>query len=269
MNCSRHFLHLRKNTILLHHAAVNNRIGEPFVELLSVDSTNNYAIEMIHNSKPTHGTVYFAYQQFAGKGQRGKQWQTHPGENITMSAVLDTSLLQVSHLFALSVSMALGCYDFFKSYAPLNLSLKWPNDLYHNDRKAGGVLIENIIRGKDWQNAVAGIGLNINQTYFDPTIVNPVSLKQITCRTYEIVPLAKELCAFLEKRFNQLLQGEIAVLLQEYNAVLYRHGEVVKFKKDNVVFEGVVRKVNSSGQLIIDAGIEQAFEVGEIEWLIS
>jgi BirA family biotin operon repressor/biotin-[acetyl-CoA-carboxylase] ligase len=261
-------LNLRKNTILLHHAAVNNPIGNPFIELLSVDSTNNYAMQMVHKGNCTHGTVYFAYQQFAGKGQRGKQWQTHAGENITMSAVLDTSSLEVSNLFSLSIAVALGVHDFFSSFVFENVFIKWPNDLFYNDRKAGGILIENIIRGKYWQNAIAGIGININQTYFGTSISNAISLKQITGKSYEPVQLAKELCVFLDKRFMQLLNNKADILLKEYNSVLYKHEKLMKFKKENIVFEGIVKDVNATGQLIIEAGVEQTFDVGEIEWLI-
>src|SRR5690349_4477381 len=114
-------LNLRKNTILLRHDAVNNPIGEPFIEMLSVDSTNNYAMQMLHQGDATHGMVYFAYQQFAGKGRRGKQWQTHPGENIIMSVVLDTSSLEVSNLFSLSSAIALGVHDFFHSFVLENV----------------------------------------------------------------------------------------------------------------------------------------------------
>jgi len=253
----------------LRHTVVNNPIGNPFIELLSVDSTNNYATQMVHYGEAKHGTVYFAYRQFAGKGQRGKQWQTHPGENITMSVVLDTSSLEVSKLFALSAGIALGVYDFFRLFVSKNVFIKWPNDLYCNDRKAGGILIENIIRGKEWQNAIAGIGININQTYFDPSITNAISLKQITGEVYEPVQLARELCTFLEKRFHQLLHSALPDLLREYNSILYKQGEQVKFKKDSVVFEGTVKEVNINGQLILEAGVEQAFNVGEIEWLIN
>src|SRR3954447_16190844 len=165
-------------------------------------------MEMLRQGHSKHGTVYFACEQFAGKGQRGKQWQTHPGENIIISAVLNTSFLHVSNLFILSISMALGAHDFFSSFVPDNVFLKWPNDLYYNDRKTGGILIENIIRGKDWQNTVAGIGININQTSFDPSIVNVTSLKLITGKEYKPVQLAKDLCAFLENRYKQLLNHE-------------------------------------------------------------
>jgi BirA family biotin operon repressor/biotin-[acetyl-CoA-carboxylase] ligase len=262
-------LNLCKNTISLSASTINNHLGIPFIELLSIDSTNNYAMEQLRKNSAAHGTVYFAHEQFKGKGQRTKQWHSKQGENIILSAVLNTSFLYVSHQFFLSMTIALATYDFFKFYASKNVSIKWPNDLYWCDRKAGGILIENIISGNDWQWAVAGIGININQTIFNDSVTNAVSLKQITGKSYQPVALAKELCEHIEKRYRQLLNNETALLLHEYNSVLYKQGQLIKLKKGNVVFEALIRKVNENGQLLINAGTEQTYNVGEIEWIVN
>lgn len=249
---------------------INNHLGTPFIELLSVDSTNNYAMQQVHKGLVKHGIAYFAHEQFKGKGQRNKEWYTTTGENIILSVVLNTSSLQVSHPFSLSIAVALGVYDFFKSYTVINVSIKWPNDLYWCDRKAGGILIENIFRGKNWQWTVAGMGININQTKFHPSVANVVSLKQITGKTYQPVALAKELCKHLEKRYCRLLNGEAELLHAEYNSILYKNGERVKFKKENTIFEALIKEVNLNGQLLVEINNEQqAFNVGEIEWTID
>ena len=85
-----------------------------------------------------HGYTCFAHHQTDGKGQRGKQWYTLKGENITMSVVLNTSCLQVSGQFGLSMATALATYDFFNQITLKDSTIKWPNDLYWRDRKAGG-----------------------------------------------------------------------------------------------------------------------------------
>ncbi|HXL57981.1 MAG TPA: biotin--[acetyl-CoA-carboxylase] ligase [Chitinophagaceae bacterium] len=247
---------------------INNPIGVPFIEIYSLDSTNNYAMQQLQKSMSQHGTAYFAHEQFAGKGQRGKQWHARPGENIILSVVLDTSYLQVSKQFGLSMAVAMATHDFFAQRALKDTFVKWPNDLYWGDRKAGGILIENIIRGKDWQWAIAGIGININQTIFDPSITNAVSLKQITGKTYDPVQLAKELCNSLNLRYNQLINQGTELLLIEYNAVLYKHGQSIKLKKANVSFNAILKEVNEYGQLVVEASAEQTFNVGEIEWVV-
>src|SRR4051812_423855 len=162
-------------------------------------------MEQLQKGVTQHGVAYFAYHQYAGKGQRGRQWHAAAGENIILSVVLNASHLQVSKQFALSMAIAMAVHDLFSSYALNNTFVKWPNDLYCCDRKAGGILIESIIRGKHWQWSIAGIGININQTKFDSVVVNAISLKQITGKTYDPVQLAKELCGHLNQRYNQLI----------------------------------------------------------------
>jgi len=153
-----------------------------------------------------HGTLFFAYEQWAGKGQRGRSWTSTPGENIVLSAVLEPLALQPSQAFSLSVCVALACHDLFSRYAgPESTSIKWPNDLYWNDRKAGGILIENHFQGDRWPLAIAGMGININQVEFSAMARNPVSLRQITGRTFRAAELARELGSFLDQRYSALI----------------------------------------------------------------
>src|SRR5262245_13678878 len=100
-----------KNTNLLSNPMGNKMIGQPFTILESVDSSNNYAMGRVHARMATHGEVFLALEQTAGKGQMGRRWLSHPGENIMMSLVLDSSTLPPAGVFSLSMAMALGCYD--------------------------------------------------------------------------------------------------------------------------------------------------------------
>ena len=246
---------------------INSPIGAPFFELIEVGSTNSYAIERIQANLAEHGTTYFAHSQTAGKGQRGKQWITEPSTNIIISSVVDTSFLSLNNQFLFSVSIALGCKDFLAQYAGEETAIKWPNDIYWRDRKAAGILIENTIRGQEWQWAVVGIGMNINQTTFSPELKNPVSLKQITGKTFNTVALAKELCASLEKRYKQLKQSNYQELLQEYNRHLFKRNEKVLLRKGNINFEATIKEVNEYGQLLVDNAIQNSFEFGEVAWV--
>src|SRR5450755_322744 len=148
----------------------------------------------VQTGMASQGTIFFAHEQLAGKGQRGKSWSSQPGENIIMSVVLEPEFLPVSRQFPLSACVALACHDFFSRYAGARETfIKWPNDLYWRDRKAGGILIENSFRGNKWMAAIAGIGVNINQVSFPETVRNPVSLRQITGRNHDAVKMAGEL----------------------------------------------------------------------------
>ncbi|HUM64961.1 MAG TPA: biotin--[acetyl-CoA-carboxylase] ligase, partial [Chitinophagaceae bacterium] len=165
----------------------DTRIGEPFIELLSVDSTNNYALTQVRAGLAQHGTAFFAHEQLAGKGQRGKSWTAAPDSSLILSVVVDPHPLAIGQQFQLSACIALAGLALLRKYAGGNVAIKWPNDLYWRDRKAGGILIENIIGAKtvetrsanedpsygEWQWAIVGIGINLNQEFFPEELKNP------------------------------------------------------------------------------------------------
>ena len=243
-------------------------IGNPFIELSEIPSTNSYAIDNIQANLAVHGAAYFAHKQTEGKGQRGKQWLTEPSSNIILSCVVDTSFLLLNHQFPFSACIAVAAKDFFSKYAGDETSIKWPNDIYWRDRKAAGILIENVVRGQQWSWAVVGIGININQTTFSPTLKNPVSLKQITGKTFDVVKLAKELCTYLENRYQQLKSGDNIAILEEYNRNLFRKNENVLFNKGTDSFYCTIKGVDETGRLLVTGINQESFSFGEVEWVI-
>lgn len=243
-------------------------IGNPFTELAEVDSTNNYAMAHALQGTANHGHAWFAWWQTAGKGSRGKTWAAAPGQNIALSILLSPFPLVSAYSFYLSAAVALATYDFFKGFAGDETSIKWPNDIYWRDRKAAGILIENNMRGNAWHWAVAGMGVNINQTEFASSLVNPVSLKQITGKTYDIIAMAKMLCNCLQVRYGQLQQDKESIL-HHYNAALYKRGEMVKLKKNNAVFSCTIKEVNAFGQLEIANAPQLQVDFGEVEWVLK
>ena len=243
------------------------KTGSNIVVLPSVDSTNIYAMQEVHADMAKHGTIYFAMEQTAGKGQRGRKWHSTPGENIMISAIFSLQGCSTDKQFLFSIAVALGCYDFYKSLAGDEVSVKWPNDIYWRDRKAGGILIENLIQGQDWKWAIAGIGLNINQTVFDHSISrDPVSLKQITGKTFDPIILTRQLSDHLEQRWQQFLLAP-GSLLDNYNQVLFKKGETIALKKGSRKFMGRIQGVDDRGQLIAITSMEERFSHGEVEWL--
>jgi BirA family biotin operon repressor/biotin-[acetyl-CoA-carboxylase] ligase len=248
-------------------------LGTPFIELQSVDSTNNYALAQIHANMAQPGTCYFAHEQTSGKGQRGKSWATERGTNIILSIVLKPDFLQPFQQFQLSACVAVGARQFFSEYDNDSIKIKWPNDIYWQDRKLGGILIENVIRTHDqgsgrWEWAVVGIGVNINQVNFATELKNPVSLKQITGKNFNQIELAKTLCKFIDDFYKKLANKEASSILAIYNRFLYKKGEMVKLKQDNRIFSGVIKNVTPMGQLVVQHSIEEQFDFGEIEWLM-
>lgn len=263
-NDKKHYFSCRKITLKIFPV-----IGQPFIVFNTIDSTNNYAMEQVNQGGVTPGTTWFAMEQTAGKGQRGKQWHSPPGENLMMTTVLEPRMLALSHQFMLSASIALAARDFFVKYAGDETCIKWSNDLYWRDRKAGGILIENVLRGGHWQYAIVGIGININQAEFAPQLPNPVSLRHITGLEWDAIELAKVLCGCIQQRFDALHPSMFDELLAEYKSSLFRWQQKGFYRQGEEYFEAVLRDVMPDGRLVLEKnGEKMLLGFGEVEFVI-
>ncbi len=246
-------------------------LGEPFNELDTVDSTNNYALSKAYAGLTRHGEVFFAREQELGKGQRGKTWAATPGSSILMSIVIQPEI-PPHQQFHLSAAIAVAVAEAFSNWAGDATRIKWPNDIYWHDRKAGGILIENIIRSglngeAQWRFAIAGIGINLNQSSFPENLSNPVSLLQITGSQSDPVKFAKEICEVVNETYTELCRRGPERILKTYNDRLYSKDQVYIFRQGNRRFEATVKAVTSEGRLVLEHAIIEEFGWGEIEWL--
>lgn len=196
-------------------ATPNVILGEPLIELSTIDSTNIYAMAQIKAGLAKTGSCFRADYQTHGKGQHGRVWESSKGQNILCSYILELKKLDAlkkwtpTDQIGFSAAIALGIRAFFDAYTNGDTKIKRPNDIYWRDRKAGGILIENLLKGKEWTWAVIGIGININQTVFSPEAPNPVSLKQITGLDWDILSLQEALSKALTKSIQDwLMEGD-------------------------------------------------------------
>lgn len=243
-------------------------LGKPLIILSTVDSTNNHAMRLIREGKAASGMVIFALEQTQGKGQRGRNWHSESGKNIMMSTLIGAEQFSFKEQFPVSATIAMACCDLFSKYAGEETRIKWPNDLYWRDRKAGGILIENTIREGKWEWIVAGTGININQVDFSNISLQAVSLKQISGKTYDSLELANELIEHIERRMQMLQLHGALQMLDAFNALLYKKDEEVSFRKKQIVFKAKVRGVNIKGELEIERGFTETIRHGEVEWML-
>lgn len=241
-------------------------VPENMLVLDSVDSTNNYAMALIQKGKRSEIKPVFAMEQTHGKGRRGKQWESNKRANIILSIPMQMQWLPISQQFQLSAAVALSCHALFSKYVFSKVFIKWPNDIFINDSKAGGILIENIIKGTLWQWSVIGIGLNINQQNFEELSLKATSLKLATGKSYDTLNLAEELILLVLKRIEELKSGNFGKTLEEYNQHLFARNKMVKLKKENILFETKIVDVSSSGQLITKDAFERRFDFDEVEF---
>ena len=207
-------------------ATPNILLGAPLIELSTIDSTNIYAMAQIKAGLAKSGSCFRADFQTQGKGQHGRVWESSKGQNILCSYILELEKLDALKKWAptdqigFSAAIALGAMAFFAAFAGSETKIKKPNDIYFRDRKAGGILIENLVRGKEWTWAVIGIGMNINQSSFSSAAVNsvssnPISLQEITNKIWDLKQMQQHLSEALSNAIQNWLQlGEAATLNQ-------------------------------------------------------
>ncbi len=239
------------------------------IKLDSVDSTNNYAKKLLLEQKPADGTLVFALEQHSGRGQMGNTWQTEAGKNLTASYIFYPDFLAADEQFYLNMAVSLAVKDFCESLLPDEIKIKWPNDIYWHDKKLGGILIENTISGTRLASSVIGIGINLNQTDFDPHLPNPVSFSQIANKQFELENTLDMLSAYIEKYYLQLRQRHFNFLDKGYTVALYRFQQTYEFKKGEQLIRGEIEGVAKDGRLILNSqGKHLRFAFKEIEYIL-
>lgn len=228
-------------------------IGKVLLQFPTLKSTNNYAINLLAKSKPTEGTVVITNNQVEGRGQFGSTWESKEGKNITLSVILYPAFLPLSKQFYLNMVVALAIYDTLSGLTEVqDLAIKWPNDIYINNNKVGGILIQNALSGKSIKSSVVGIGLNINQTEFSSVAANPTSLLLEKGSEYDVEEITEQLLKSLEVRYLQLKANRLDELRADYLSVLYRRNTSATYiRKDGTEFIGKILGVETAGRLRI------------------
>ncbi|MFK7796056.1 MAG: biotin--[acetyl-CoA-carboxylase] ligase [Aureispira sp.] len=233
-------------------------IGKVAIYKSSLDSTNAQAKLLLSKSNPIEGTAIYAGYQTAGKGQFGSSWQSVAKENILLSIILYPKFLLVEQQFRLHQVVALAVHDLLSTYLQPadSLQIKWPNDIYYQHQKLGGILIENELKGAYLESAVIGLGLNVNQTIFPAPLQRATSLQCHTGNTYDVVELIGEFCWYLEQRYLQLRAQQHTTLEAEYLQLLYGYQEWRSFQEaaTGKYFRGKIIGLDSRGLLQVQSG---------------
>ena len=196
-------------------------------------------------------------------------WFAQPGKNLTFSILFKPSFLKITEQFDLVRAVSLGVFDAFEPLLGSGLKIKWPNDIYYDDQKLGGMLIENMIQGGQIKNAIAGIGLNINQENFPEWLPKAVSLKQILHTDYDLPALLSEICRNVEAWYLKLKAGKVSDVRNTYLSRLYWLNEPRTYKTKDGLFKGVIKEVGYNGILKVENNNreELEFSLKEIEFI--
>ncbi|MEJ6617293.1 MAG: biotin--[acetyl-CoA-carboxylase] ligase [Crocinitomicaceae bacterium] len=238
------------------------QIGRKIIHLESVDSTNNYIANLLKEGILEDGTVILADEQFAGKGQRNAEWLTKPGENLTFSFFLSNVNLSVQNQYFLTCTVSISLVQLFNKFG-LDAKIKWPNDIYVNNKKIAGVLIENQLSSSHIKNSIIGIGLNINQREFDGLNATSILLETEARKTpMEVLYSFIEMFNSSWKNFSQRMLPRVK---SDYISNLFQLNELKNYEDSRGDFEGIIRNVLDSGHLVIERnGEEQHYGLKEI-----
>lgn len=223
-------------------------------------STNELAAQALKKSKIIEGTAFIAEHQTQGKGQRGRIWQSYPNQNILVSYIYYPKFLKADQQFYLIKAVSLAIKDLLDKYLMDKARIKWPNDIYINDLKITGILIESSMKGSFMGSSIIGIGLNVNQKEFSDH-VNATSLVLETGIGCNLEMLFSELSYHLEQRYLMLKKNPRS-LDKEYEQALYRLNKKTRFELEGLNTEMTVLGVDELGQLKVANDNGELFHYG-------
>jgi BirA family transcriptional regulator, biotin operon repressor / biotin---[acetyl-CoA-carboxylase] ligase len=237
-------------------------------KLKEVNSTNLVAGKL-PNGTP-EGSVIWAEYQTQGRGQGENYWESSKRENLTFSILVYPTFLKAVQQFYLSKIISLSVADFLSLYTT-QVCIKWPNDIYIGEKKAAGILIENALERDFIGESIVGIGININQELFLSNAPNPVSLKQVTGKNYDLKEMLGIFLDIFEFRYGMLKDADYTTIDENYLNVLFRKGSSAQFKSDNKIFTGIIDNVEETGELVIidNAGKIRKFLHKEVEFVLE
>ena len=253
-----------------------------YTYLAETASTNTYAKENIQYF-PCGFSVIYTPNQTAGRGMDTNSWESEADKNISFSIVCHPKMVKPSEQFILSMAIAVDIVKTLQHYIPEekdNFRIKWPNDIYWKDKKLGGILIENSLKGFRIDTCIIGIGININQEKFLSDAPNPVSLKQISGENYNKTEIMKSICErykktlqiieFLEDQDNRSLSIGYTSIRANYHRMLYRYDNEWHAFQDTEIFHAKIKKVQDDGRLLLhrEDGTEKDYWLKEVKFII-
>jgi BirA family biotin operon repressor/biotin-[acetyl-CoA-carboxylase] ligase len=237
-------------------------IGKRILRIPVLDSTNRYFMDWLTREKPEEGTIVITDRQTSGKGMDGNAWESEPGKNLTFSFVLYPHFLAPDAQFYLNKFVALGLSDLVSFFLPgqENIRIKWPNDIYINDLKVAGTLIQNGIKGSVIDYAVVGVGLNVNQEAFSGSAANPVSMKIISGKEFDLEQMLEMTVERIEHWYDLLKKGMKKDIDEAYLARMYRFQQLSDYLYKGATIRAKITGVNRYGQLVLEIPGEKIIE---------
>ena len=231
----------------------------------NIDSTNSYLQNLLDKGEDVADNVVVTDFQTSGKGQGKNVWQSEDGKNLLFSIALDMSFLKAENQFFLTQMISVAMINVLRNFLPEDsLFIKWPNDIYFDDRKIAGILIKNEIKGMMLGTSIIGVGLNVNQTAFNVDLPNPISMKMITGMDYDMEELLLAIScrlSVLKEEVNMMTRRHddqsfdrvhcISFIEQNYIDHLYRYKRWALYEHEGDVKKMMIVGFDKYGRLIL------------------
>ena len=241
------------------------------IHLAETESTNLYARSAASDAYTTLITTDY---QTAGRGQRGNTWESEAGKNLLFTLSLPTKGIAASQQFALSELISVALCDVLSEYTE-DIRIKWPNDIYHKDKKLCGILIEHDLEGTQLTRSLIGVGLNVNQARFTSNAPNPISLFQILGHEVEREGLLEAIACHFMELYTQYASPTPTLnrtaLHECYTRLLYRRDRHATYRDAYGPFTAVLRDVAPDGRLLLEdqQGTLRSYLFKEVEYVMG
>jgi BirA family transcriptional regulator, biotin operon repressor / biotin---[acetyl-CoA-carboxylase] ligase len=233
--------------------------SENIETLASVESTNSYVLDRSELCE-RHFYAVRAVEQTAGRGRYGRSWFSGGAKDLSFSFVVRAQSVQATGVITVLAGLAL--YRTLNTYADNVFKIKWPNDIYRDNRKISGILTERSACG----TFIVGIGVNVNSTGTDLS-PQAVSLSEVTGKTYDVELLMHEILSEQKKLLNTLTLPLPLQILSEIRTAFSSIGKKVRFVNNDKICEGIVSDISPLCSLLIACGDETFEYTGEVEFI--
>lgn len=225
--------------------------GKKVVYYDETDSTNNRAKDS-GEKNGAHGTLFIADKQSAGKGRRGRVWESPSGKSIYMTILLRPEITP-DKAPMLTLVMGLSAAEGIRKVSGIEAEIKWPNDIVMNKKKVCGILTEMATEMEYVNYVVIGVGINVNQKYFPEEIKETAtSLYEETGNVYRRSGLIAAVLERFEKNYETFLEaGDLSGIRKAYDSILVNRGQEVKILEPGNEYTAVAEGINKNGELIV------------------
>ncbi|WP_314056857.1 biotin--[acetyl-CoA-carboxylase] ligase [Capnocytophaga gingivalis] len=239
------------------------------IKLNATNSTNTYLKNLLKEKQVKDLSCIWALSQTQGRGQQGAKWISEPGKNLTFSVLKKFENLPSEYHFLLNMEVSLAIFRALKKLYIPDLAVKWANDILSSKKKICGILIENTLHKEQISSSIIGIGLNVNQVFFND-LPNVSSLQKIMGHPFDLEEVLLLICQELEVSLKSLSPTRFETVLDEYHTHLFRKDKPSTFEYPNGErFMGYIRGVSHNGQLQVEQedALMSSFSLKEIKLL--